>query len=75
MAFISLGYVFSSNFISVDPTLKKVIIITIIIIIIIIIIVIIVIVIITSQFQSLISAAGRILEEIRSTEFKHVFEK
>ena len=72
MAFISLGYVFSSNFISVDPTLKKVIIITIIIIII---IVIIVIVIITSQFQSLISAAGRILEEIRSTEFKHVFEK
>ena len=71
MAFISLGYVFSSNFISVDPTLKKVIIITIIIII----IVIIVIVIITSQFQSLISAAGRILEEIRSTEFKHVFEK
>ena len=74
MAFISLGYVFSSNFISVDPTLKKVIIITIIIIIIII-IVIIVIVIITSQFQSLISAAGRILEEIRSTEFKHVFEK
>ena len=73
MAFISLGYVFSSNFISVDPTLKKVIIITIIIIIII--IVIIVIVIITSQFQSLISAAGRILEEIRSTEFKHVFEK
>ena len=74
MAFISLGYVFSSNFISVDPTLKKVIIITIIIIIIII-VVIIVIVIITSQFQSLISAAGRILEEIRSTEFKHVFEK
>ena len=73
MAFISLGYVFSSNFISVDPTLKKVIIITIIIIIII--IVIIVIVIITSQFQSLISAAGRILEEICSTEFKHVFEK
>ena len=73
MAFISLGYVFSSNFISVDPTLKKVIIITIIIIIII--VVIIVIVIITSQFQSLISAAGRILEEIRSTEFKHVFEK
>ena len=72
MAFISLGYVFSSNFISVDPTLKKVIIITIIIIII---IVIIAIVIITSQFQSLISAAGRILEEIRSTEFKHVFEK
>ena len=70
MAFISLGYVFSSNFISVDPTLKKVIIITIIII-----IVIIVIVIITSQFQSLISAAGCILEEIRSTEFKHVFEK